>query len=109
MRESESVPVTEWKLQGDQLVLVVNGTIEEPTADEIYARVFEGDSSLQSYTLDVLGNGPLAIDFNQFPAELEAQIDFIESVAGASLALSISAKGKGHSRGIASLRRRVAD
>jgi SNF2 family DNA or RNA helicase len=98
-----------WHVLGDQLNLLTDGNIEQLTADEIYARVFENNLDFRGRRLDVEDAGSQGLSFVRYPALLEAQIDYSEESGGSGLTLSISAVGEDLSTQITGLGSRSAD
>jgi SNF2 family DNA or RNA helicase len=109
-QSAESTPLhARWHVEGDELTLQLAGKIEHLTADEIYARVFEGGSKTHGKVLEIEEASSEGITFLRYPALLEAQIRYTEESKGSGLTLSISASGDGFSARLASLRSRAAD
>src|SRR5271170_8009600 len=98
-----------WHLQGDELALLIEGKIEHLTADEIYARVFEGESSFRGTVLDIEGDDQQQITFLRYPALLEARINYNEESQESGLTLSITAIGEDVSAELRGLRSRSSD
>lgn len=98
-----------WHLQADELTLLIDGNVEYLSADEIYARVFEGETTLRGNILVVEEGASEGITFLKFPALLEAQISYSEESPESGLTLSISAVGEGASAEIHGLRSRRSD
>ena len=98
-----------WYLQGDELALLMEGKIEHLTADEIYARVFEGELSFRGTVLDFEDDDQPTITFLRYPALLEARINYSEESPESGLTLSISAIGEGVSAQLRGLRNRSSD
>jgi SNF2 family DNA or RNA helicase len=109
-RSSSTNPApVRWHAKGDQLGLMIDGNFERLTADEIYARVFEGNSEFRGKPLDVAEPDLKELVFVRYPAVLEAQINFNETSGGSGLTLSITAAGENLLTQVSDLKTRSAD
>jgi SNF2 family DNA or RNA helicase len=98
-----------WHIEEDRLALLVGDAIQRLTADEIYTWAFEGQKTLHGEALDIADLASSTPVFVQYPALIEAAINFNSESDDSGLTLSLTASSNGQSKAIENVRSRFED